>query len=256
MPNPHGAMAGKVALVTGSSKGIGRGIALELARQGANIVVNYRSDSDSAARVADEIATLGAAAEIVRADVGVETEVDGLVGAAIERFGRLDILVNNAAVGGGRAPILELSAEAWLETQRVNLLGVFLCTQRAARAMISQGGGAIVNIGSIAPTMAYPNISDYNASKGAVHAFTQTAAKELGEFGIRVNGVAPGSVPDGMNRGRFTPERIATSSSQALLGRIGDPVDIGKAVAFLASDATEWITGQVLVVDGGTTIQR
>ena len=137
----------------------------------------------------------------------------------------------------------------------MNLLGVFLCTQHAARATIPKGGGAIVNIGSIAPTLAYPNISDYNASKGTVHALTQTAAKELGEFGIRVNGVAPGSVPDGMNRDRFTPERIARSSSASLLDRIGDPADVGKAVAFLASDAAAWITGQVLVVDGGTTIQ-
>ena len=120
---------------------------------------------DSAARVAEEIETLGAAVETVRADVGVEAEVDALMSRAVERFDRLDILVNNAAVRGGGAPLLELPTYAWVETQRVNVLGVFLCTQRAARVMIRQGNGVIVNIGSIAPMIVYPNISDYNASR-------------------------------------------------------------------------------------------
>ena len=248
-------MRGKVILVTGSSKGIGRGIALELAHQGATIVINYRSDPEGATRVTEEIAALGLETAAVAADVGVEADVDQLIRRTLDRFNRLDVLVNNAAIGGGHAPLLELGTDTWLETQRVNLLGVFLCTQRAARAMIPRGGGAIVNIGSIAPMMAYPNISDYNASKGAVHAFTQTAARELGPFRIRVNGVAAGSVPDGMNRERMTPERLAQATDRALLGRLGVPADIGKAVAFLASDAADWITGQMLVVDGGTTIQ-
>lgn len=259
MPTPshtYPGVFGKVALVTGGSKGIGRGIGLELARQGANVVVNYRTDSESAAHVARAISAAGVAVTTLQADVGSETDVECLVRRTLERFGRLDILVNNAAVGGGRTPIIELSAEEWLETHRVNLFGVFLCTQHAARSMISQGGGVIVNIGSIAPAMAYTTISDYNASKGAVHAFTQSAAAELAEYGIRVNGVAPGSIPDGMNRDRFTStHRTAQSSQNTLLGRLGDPTDIGHAVAFLASDAAQWITGQTLIVDGGTTIK-
>ncbi len=255
LPETYRDLAGKSAIVTGSSKGIGRGIALELARQGVKVVINYRHDAEHAARATEEIEALGAEVLTVRADVGIEEEVDAMIDRTVQHFGHLDVLVNNAAVGGGRTKSIELPPDAWMETHRVNTFGTFLCSQRAARVMIGQGtGGVIINIGSIAPDMAYANISDYNASKGAVHALTRTMARELGPYRVRVNCVVPGSVPDGMNRDTFTPGLVAELSARALLGRLGAPPDIAKAVAFLTSDAASWITGQFLVVDGGTTL--
>ncbi len=192
----------KTALVTGASKGVGKGIALELARAGANIVANYNRDSAGADATVAEIRGLGRDAFAVQADVGVAADVARMFGAALERFPRLDILVNNAGVQTWK-PLLDLEEREWDRTIDTNLKGCFLCTQRAARHMKEQGGGHIVNIGSGCNKVAFPKLVDYTASKGGIEMFTKVAAVELGRYRITVNCVAPGAMEiDGPERSR------------------------------------------------------
>ena len=248
-------LSGKTAIVTGSAKGIGRGIALELGRQGANVVVNYRNDEEAANGVLRELRDGGAQAIAVQADIGSEADVERLIAETVAAFGGVDVLVNNAAIGGGRGSVLDLAPADWQETMRINVLGMFLCTQQAARNMQERGGGAVVNIGSMAPAKGFPGLIDYNTSKGAVHQFTRSAANDLGPHNIRVNCVAPGTVPDGFNRDRHTPESLAMSQAKTALDRLGEPENIGNAVAFLASDRSSWTTGQVLFIEGGILVK-
>lgn len=238
----------KTALVTGASKGIGKGIALELALAGANVVVNYNTDSAGAEATLAEIRAMGRQAVAIQADVGMAADVDRMFAGAFEKFPRLDILVNNAGVQTWK-PLLDLTEAEWDRTLRTNLKGCFLCTQRAARHMRGTGG-RIVNIGSGCNKVAFPNLVDYTASKGGIEMFTKVAAVELGPHHITVNCVAPGAVE--IERTQLEAgDYAATWAKLTPLGRVGQPVDVARAVVFLASDAAEFITGQTIWVDGG-----
>jgi NAD(P)-dependent dehydrogenase (short-subunit alcohol dehydrogenase family) len=243
------ALESKVAMVTGASKGVGKGIALELARAGANIVVNYNADSAGAEAAVAEIRGLGREAVAVQANVGSAADVDRMFGKALETFPRLDILVNNAGVQTWK-PLLDLTEAEWDRTIDTNLKGCFLCTQRAARHMRELGGGRIVNIGSGCNKVAFPNLVDYTASKGGIEMLTKSAAVELGRFQITVNCVAPGAVEIERTKNE-SGDYAGTWAKLTPLGRVGQPSDVGRAVVFLASPAAEFITGQTIWVDGG-----
>jgi NAD(P)-dependent dehydrogenase (short-subunit alcohol dehydrogenase family) len=237
-------MADKIALVTGASKGVGKGIALELARRGWDVWVNYNSDQAGAEATAEEIAALGRKAWPVKASVAETAQVD----AMFAQIGQLDLLVNNAGVQTWK-PLLDLTEAEWDRVIATNLKGCFTCTQRAARKMIDRGGG-IVNIGSGCNKLAFPRLVDYTASKGGIEQFTKVAAVELGEHKIRVNCVAPGAVE--IERTKLEAADYAGMwSKYTPLARVGTPQDIGQAVAFLASDDASFITGQTIWVDGG-----
>ena len=240
----------RVALVTGSSKGVGKGIALGLAGAGWDIVVNYNGDEAGAKVTADAVKELGQKAWIVKASVGVSSEVDAMFGAINEQAGRLDLLVNNAGVQTW-SPLLELSEKDWDRTIATNLKGCFLCTQGAARLMRDQGtGGSIIQIGSGANKSVFPNLIDYCASKGGIENFTRVAAVELGPLKIRVNCVAPGAIE--IERTKLeAPDYAQTWGPITPLRRVGNPGDIAGAVVFLAGDASSFITGQTIYVDGG-----
>jgi len=246
MPLP---LESKTALITGASKGVGKGIALELARCGCDIAVNYNSDAPGAAATTAEVRALGRRAITVQADVGVAAAVDGMFGAVLREFSRLDILVNNAGMQTWKA-LLDLEEAEWDRVIRTNLKGCFLCTQRAGRHMREQGGGSIVNIGSGCNKIPFPNLANYTASKGGIEMFTKSAAVELGQYGIRVNCVAPGAIE--IERTKLEAGNYAgTWAGLTPMGRVGQPLDVARAVVFLASEAGEFITGQTIWVDGG-----
>lgn len=242
-------LEGKYALVTGASKGVGKGIALELGRAGCHVAVNYRSDRPGAEDTVAQLVAMGRQAFAVQADVGIATEVDRMFQEVLRRFPRLDILVNNAGVQTWKS-LLELTEEEWDRVLATNLKGCFLCTQRAARHMKDHGGGVIINIGSGCNKWPFPKLVDYTASKGGIEMFTKVAACELGPYKIRVNCVAPGAIEIERTR-QETGDYAGTWSRLTPLGRIGRPDDVGKAVVFLASDEAEFITGQTIWVDGG-----
>jgi NAD(P)-dependent dehydrogenase (short-subunit alcohol dehydrogenase family) len=239
----------RTALVTGASKGVGKGIALELARAGASVAVNYHSDAAGADATVAEIRAMGREAFPFQGDVGVAADVDRLFAQALEKFQRLDILVNNAGVQTWK-PLLDLTEAEWDRTIDTNLKGCFLCTQRAARHMRERGGGHIVNIGSGCNKVAFPNLVDYTASKGGIEMFTKVAAVELGRHRITVNCVAPGAVEIERTKNE-AGDYAGTWAKLTPLGRVGQPADVARAVVFLASDAAEFITGQTIWVDGG-----
>jgi len=243
------ALESKTALVTGASKGVGKGIALEFARCGCHIAVNYNSDAAGADRTAAEIRALGRRAIAVQADVGVAADVDRMFAEVLREFPRLDILVNNAGAQTWKA-LLDLDETGWDSVIRTNLKGCFLCTQRAARHMRTNGGGAIVNIGSGCNRIPFPNLSSYTASKGGIEMFTKSAAIELAQYGIRVNCVAPGAIEIERTR-QEASDYAKTWAAVTPLGRVGQPIDVARAAVFLASGAADFITGQTLFVDGG-----
>lgn len=236
----------KTALVTGASKGIGKGIALRLARDGYRVIVNYNSDRKGAAETVEQIRAGGGEAEAVQANVGQSADVAKLFRAA----GPVDVLVNNAGVQTWK-PLLKLTEREWDRVIDTNLKGCFLCTQQAAKSMRKRGrGGAIVNIGSGCNKVAFPNLVDYTASKGGIEMFTKVAAVELGEYKIRVNCVAPGAIEIERTK-KESNDYAKTWASMTPLGRVGQPSDVASAVAYLVSDEAEFVTGQTIWVDGG-----
>lgn len=239
----------KCALVTGASKGVGKGIALELARQGCAVAVNYHSDAAGADATVREIAENGGRAFAVQANVGDSAEVDAMFARVDAEFGALNIMVNNAGVQTWK-PLLELTEAEWDRVIDTNLKGTFLCTQRAGRRMKASGGGSVVNIGSGSNKWPFPHLVDYTASKGGIEQFTKTAAWELGPFAIRVNCVAPGAIE--IERTKLELGDYAGSWGKLTpLGRIGYPKDVAAAVAFFCTPAADFITGQTIYVDGG-----
>ena len=242
-------LEGRVALVTGASKGIGKGIALELARCGADVAVNYNSDKDGAESTAAEIRSLGRKALVVHGNVGVSKDVDAMFAAVFAEFPLLHILVNNAGVQTWKS-LLDLEEAEWDRVIGTNLKGTFLCTQRAARHMKEHGGGAIVNLGSGCNRIAFPNLVDYTASKGGIEMFTKVACAELGQYRIRVNCVAPGAVEIERTKNE-AGDYAGTWGKLTPMGRVGLPVDVARTVVFLVSDAAEFVTGQTVWVDGG-----
>jgi NAD(P)-dependent dehydrogenase (short-subunit alcohol dehydrogenase family) len=242
-------LSAKTALVTGASKGVGKGIALELARQGCDLAVNYNSDSNGAEATCAEIRAMGRRAIPIQADVGQGEQVDRMFAALAVEFARLDILVNNAGMQTWK-PLLELEEHEWNRVIETNLRGCFLCTQRAARLMKAAGGGRIINIGSGCNKVAFPNLVDYTASKGGIEMFTKVAAVELGPYQITVNCVAPGAIEIERTK-HEAGDYSGTWAKLTPLGRVGTPLDVGRAVAFFAGEEADFVTGQTLFVDGG-----
>ena len=246
----------KVALVTGSGRGIGRAIALRLADAGAAVAVSDM-DADAAESVAGEIRDGGGTALAVAADVSDEAAVKSMVRACADELGGLDVVVNNAGIFPP-CPVLGMETAMFDRVIAVNLRGVFLCTREAAAAMVDQGrGGTIVNVTSIDalhPSMV--GLAHYDASKHGVWGFTKNVALELAPHGIRVNAVAPGGVltPGVEEMGGGSSDAVAAFSARIPEGRMGDPDDIARAVLFLASDLSTYVTGAQLVVDGGVLL--
>ena len=244
-------LQGKVAVVTGASKGIGASIALHLAQAGAAIVVNYSSSKDGANRVVGEIVGNGGKAVDVQADVSREADVRRLFAEAKKSFGRVDVLVNNAGVYEF-LPLEQINREHFQRQFDLNVLGLLLASKEAA-AQFGADGGAIINISSVVATAAPPNAAVYSATKAAVDAITRSLAKELGPRKIRVNAINPGMVETEGTHAQGIPDSDFRRQfeSQAPLGRIGQPADVAPAVVFLASPESSWITGETLYIAGG-----
>jgi 3-oxoacyl-[acyl-carrier protein] reductase len=242
---------GKVAVVTGASKGIGAGIAKHLAAEGAGVVVNYASSKQDADRVVDEIAKRGGRAIAVQANVAKKAEIERLFAETRKAFGKLDILVNNAGIYEF-APLEEITEEHFHKHFDINVLGLLL-TSQAALKHFGPEGGSIINISSGASTSAPPGASVYSATKAAVDTITKSLAKELGPRKIRVNAINPGMVEtEGVRAAGFIESDFQKSfESQSALGRIGQPDDIAPAAVFLASSDAGWITGETLLIAGG-----
>ncbi|MBM3861211.1 MAG: glucose 1-dehydrogenase [Verrucomicrobia bacterium] len=244
-------LKGRVAIVTGASRGIGRAIAIGLAREGVSVVVNYVSKGAAAEEVVSEIRAAGGEAVAVQADVGDLAQHERLVGAAHERFGRIDILVNNAAMTR-REPFLDATAKAWDETMDVNLKGIYFLSQAVARVMAAQKSGKIINISSVHDVRAMVNNSIYNISKAGLVMLTKSLALELAEKGIQVNCVSPGAILTDDTRPRLAdPAYRDKVLAKIPSRRVGEPEDVVGAVLLLASPASDYITGTTLYVDGG-----
>lgn len=244
-------LEGKVAVVTGASKGIGAAIALHLAAEGAAVVVNYSSSKEGAERVVGEITGRGGKAVAVQANVAREADIRRMFAEAKKAFGRLDILVNNAGIYEF-APLEQVTAEHFRKHFDLNVLGLILASQEAVKHF-GPGGGSIVNISSVVATSAPAGGSVYSATKAAVDAVTRSLAKELGPRNIRVNSINPGMVEtEGVRSAGIAESDLRKQyEAQAPLGRIGQPKDIAPAVVFLASPDAAWITGETLYVAGG-----
>jgi 3-oxoacyl-[acyl-carrier protein] reductase len=244
----------KCALVTGANSGIGKVIVSRLAQAGYDVAINFKVNPAAGEAIARELQERYRCRAIaVYADVGSGKDVDAMFATVIGHFGRLDALVNNAGVQVWK-PLLEVEESEWDFVLRTNLKGCFLCTQRAARYMKTQGSGAIVNIGSGCNKVPFPNLSPYSASKGGIEMFTRCAAVELGPLGIRVNCVGPGAIDT--ERTRADQADFAdVFGGMTPLRRIGTPDDVASAVEFLLSDKASFINGQTLWVDGGLFTQ-
>ncbi len=242
-------MSSRKALVTGASKGVGRGIALGLAKAGWSVGINYFHDEAGAHETAELMGDSAGEGWILSADVGESNQVTSMFEEFERLAGGLDLLVNNAGVQTW-SPLLSLAEEDWDRTMRTNLKGTFLCSQQAAIRMKETGGGSIIIIGSGANKAPFPNLIDYCASKGGIEQFTRVAAVELGPLGIRVNCVAPGCIE--IERTMLEDADYAgTWGSMTPLKRIGHVDDVAEAVLFLAGESSSFITGQTLYVDGG-----
>ncbi|HEV3307617.1 MAG TPA: glucose 1-dehydrogenase [Candidatus Sulfotelmatobacter sp.] len=245
-----GKLTGKVAVVTGASKGIGAGIATALAAEGASVVVNYASSKAGADKVVAAITAAGGKAMAVGGDVSKAAEAKGIIDAAIKNYGRLDILVNNSGVYEF-APIEAVTEENFHKTFNINVLGTILVTQAAVKHM--SNGGSIINIGSAVSRLTPPNSTVYTASKGALDAVTGVLSRELGPKKIRVNTINPGIIEtEGTHAGGFLGSEFETAFvAQAPLGRIGKVGDIAPIAVFLASDESRYLTGEQLLAAGG-----
>jgi glucose 1-dehydrogenase len=254
-PEPARLLAGRRALVTGATSGIGRGTAFELAAHGAAVAIDYRSSPDDADEIVAAIEAAGGRATAVAMDVSSEAEVDRAFGEARDALGGLDLLVNNAGV---EAPYLlvEMPLEEWNRVLAVNLTGAFLCAREAARGMIAAdaGGGVIVNVSSVHETIPWERFGHYCASKGGMKLWAQTIAKELAPHRVRVVNVAPGAIATPINKDVLEDDvKRRAVEAEIPWGRFGKPEEIAAAVAWLASGEAEYVTGTTLFVDGGMT---
>jgi len=250
---PNFRVDGKVALVTGGNRGIGRVCALALANAGADLVV---VDINKPTKVVEEIKELGSRALAIQIDITKLDQIDHMVDEVIDKFGRIDILVNNAGVCF-QEPALEVSEETWDATFNVNLKGLFFCTQKVASQMISRKKGKIINIASMNAIMPLPAHVSYNASKAGVWSLTKSLAMEWGKYNINVNAIAPTFIKTEMASHVFeNPKKYQDIINKLPLGRIGDPMDVAAAVVYLASPASDFVTGEMILVDGGWTIGK
>jgi gluconate 5-dehydrogenase len=244
-------LEGKVAIVTGSSRGIGGSIAEGFAAAGAAIAVNGR-DAEAARSAANAIAATGAKSLAVAADVSDATDVERLIQTTVTTFGRLDILVNNAGISPYYKPAETMTETEWDDIMRVNLKGVFLCSQAASRVMIPQKSGCIINMSSIGSKVALPHLVAYCSAKGAINQLTRVLAAEWASYKIRVNAIAPGYIHTDLTKGlRENPKRVEPILRRIPLGHLGMPANIVGAAIYLASDAASYVTGTILDVDGG-----
>ncbi|MEC5422727.1 3-oxoacyl-[acyl-carrier-protein] reductase [Virgibacillus sp. C22-A2] len=242
-------LKGKNALVTGASRGIGRAIALELAKQGANVAVNYAGSEVKAQSVVEEIEQLGTKAFKVQADVANESSAKEMVKEVISQFGTLDILVNNAGITRDNL-LMRMKEEEFDQVINTNLKGTFICTKAVTRQMMKQKAGRIINIASIVGVSGNPGQANYVAAKAGVIGLTKSSAKELASRNILVNAVAPGFISTDMTDA-LTDEQRAGMLTMIPLAKLGEPEDVAKVVRFLASDDANYITGQTLHIDGG-----
>jgi glucose 1-dehydrogenase len=247
-------LQGRNALVTGSSKGIGRAIAVRFGREGANVVVNYNSDPKGADEAVEEIRSFGGKATAVKADLGNVGSVQALLAASIEALGSLDVLVNNAGIES-HAPFWNVTESDYDRVLSVNLKGVFFATQAMVNHLRATGrGGRIINISSVHEEIPFPNFAAYCASKGGLRMLTRNLAVELGPLGVTVNSIAPGAIETPINSKLLNdPTKLRSLLAQIPLGRLGKPEDVAGLAAFLASDDAAYATGGTYFVDGGLT---
>ena len=242
-------LKGKTAVVTGSGRGLGKAIALKLASLGANIVLNDIATSESIDATAEEFRSAGYNVVVTKGDVRNEEDVKEMIKAAVDNFGSLDILVNNAGITRDK-PMAMMTEEDWDTVLDINLKGAFLCTKSAVKVMIKQRSGKIVNIASVAGVIGNPGQANYSSSKAGLIGLTKSTAKELAARGITCNAVAPGFIQSKMTD--VLPEKVKENYLNNIpLGRFGTPEDVANVVGFLASDDSNYVTGQVIHIDGG-----
>jgi len=245
----EGSFAGKVALVTGGSRGIGRAISVALAQKGARVAVNYRANDDAAKETAAEIESLGGICLLARYDITVPGEVERMVEDTEQTFDSVDILVNNAGFNRDNL-LVRMSESDWDAVLDTNLKGAFLCTKAVLRSMMRKRWGRIINISSVSGVVGNAGQSNYSAAKAGLIGFTKAVAREVGSRNITANAIAPGLVITELTE-HIGEELIQQARRRAAINRLGTPEDIAAAVAFLASDEASYITGQILMVDGG-----
>jgi glucose 1-dehydrogenase len=247
-------LSGKNALITGASRGIGRGCAIELAKEGANVAINYRSHPDEAEAVAKEVRALGRKAVTIQADVADHKAVDAMVAQTVKELGSLDLFVSNAAYSD-RESMVKANLAGFERTINVTMWGAFYGVRAASIQMIAQGkGGAIAVISSPHAVLAIPTSMAYNMAKAAIDHMSRTAAIELAPHRIRVNIIHPGWIDTPGERKFFTDEQIYEGGAKLPLGRIGNPEEIGKAAAYVLSDDASYMTGSTLLIDGGVSL--
>lgn len=242
----------RVALITGSSRGIGRAIALSMAKEGALIIINYVGNEGKAEETCEDIKKLGGQAIKVRADVSNWDDAAFLVKSTIDNYGKIDILVNNAGITRDNL-LLRLQPEDWEKVLGANLTGAFNCTKQVLRPMIKQKWGRIINISSVSGLMGNPGQANYSAAKAGLIGFTKSVAKEVASRNILVNAIAPGFITTDMTE-ELSPDNQEKLLSAIPLGRFGDPEEIADLAVFLASEKAGYITGQTIVVDGGMVV--
>lgn len=244
----------RVALVTGGSRGLGRAIALRFAQAGADVVIAYRTAESEAASVVEQIERVGRRALAVRADVASDNETTALAQRALDAFGRVDILVNNAGIMHAGAPFATQDRATWTPMINVNVYGTLTMTRAMLPSMIERGSGRIINMSSHFGHLGAENFAVHSATKGFVLVFTRSLAKEVGQYGITVNAICPGTILTDMNRAFYPPDRQRARAAELPLRRLGDPDDIIGAALYLASDDSRYMTGQCLDVNGGSVM--
>lgn len=242
-------LTGKTAIVTGGARGIGRAIAMTLAAAGANIIINYSSSSKAAEEVVEEAKKLGVSALAFKADVSKDEEIENLVKQVLNDFGSIDILVNNAGITRDNL-LIRMSEKDFMDVIDTNLKGAFICTKHVSKVMMKQRSGKIINIASVVGVMGNAGQSNYSASKAGLIGFTKSIAKEIAKRGINVNAVAPGFIQTDMTAS--LPDKVKEEFLKGIpLSRAGMPQDVANAVLFLSSEYSDYVTGQVIHIDGG-----
>jgi len=242
-------LSGKIALVTGSSRGIGRSIAVELSKHGAIVIINYKDDKAGAEETLRELKESGGNGTVFRCDISVNTEVKNMIQSIVSKFGKIDILVNNSGISK-IGLFIDMTEKDYDEIMNVNFKGVYNCTSYAVKDMIKRKSGAVINISSIWGNVGGSCEVLYSSTKGAINSFTKALGKELAPSGIRVNAISPGVIDTKMNK-VFSEEEREELKNEIPMMRFGKTEEIAKAVAFLASSEASYITSQVLTVDGG-----